>query len=90
MDNESSKLPMEIEVSRALLNMGINFSFLERISRGKWCITCPNKEAANNAISNKYVLESKYNVNIPWYMVYRKVVIKDIPGNFSNEDIGLN
>lgn len=52
-------------------------------------ITCLDREAANNATTNKFILESKYSITIPWYIVYRKVVIRGIPGNFTNEDIWL-
>lgn len=79
------KSPMDIEVSRSLLNMGINFSLLERISRFKWQITFESKDSANNAINNKYVQKSNYSIDIPKYMLYRKVVVKGIPANISKE-----
>lgn len=83
----TDKPPMNVEVSRALLNMGVNFSLLERISRYKWTITFNDRSAANNAVNNKYMLDSKYSGEIPWYMVYRKVVIKEIPTDVPEVDI---
>lgn len=74
-NGEPVKPPMDIEVSRTLVNMGVNFSLLERIGRRKWYVTFSSGEAANNAITNKYVLESKFRIYIQWFMVYRKVVI---------------
>lgn len=87
MNSDTGKPPMDIEVSRALINMGVNFSLLERISRFKWMLTFNNKDAANNAVQNRYVLESKYNIQVPWYLVFRKIIIKGIPVDVSSEEI---
>lgn len=83
---QSIKPPMDIEVSRTLLRMGVNFSLLEKISRFKWEITFESRDRANNTINNEYVQKSSYNIEIPEYLLYRKVIIKGIPVDISKEE----
>lgn len=87
-DGPEIKPSLDVEVSRVLLKMGVNFSLLKRVSRFKWIVTFNNKDAANMALTNQYVMESnKYSISIPWYMIYRKVVIKGISIDVSEEEI---
>lgn len=58
--------------------MGVNFFLLERISRYKWSLTFNSRDMANIAITNRYVQESKYDIHIPWYLIFHKVVVKCI------------
>lgn len=76
---ESTKPPSVVEVSSFLVKCGIRFSLLENISRYKWVAIFDNKNNANKTLDNKYILESKYSVMIPWYMLYRKMIIKGMP-----------
>lgn len=68
------------EISRLLLKMGVKFWLLERVSRFKWLLF-PDKGAANNALSNKFIefIESKFKIEILWFKVFHKVVIKGVP-----------
>lgn len=88
-DNVDSvvKIPMDVEVSRSLIKCGVRFSLIERISRNKWYITFVNKMDANDAISNKFIPKSRFIINIPWFLVFRKVVIKGVPLDVTNEEL---
>jgi len=79
--------PLDVEVTRNLINMGVRFELLERMSRFKWVIICNKANDANNACSNDYVLKSNYSITIPWYFVSRKVIIKGVPADVSEEEI---
>lgn len=70
-------------ISKCREKTGVNFSLLERINRHKWQITFENKDGANNAIKNRYAQQSNYKIDIPEYMLYRKVIVKGIPVDIS-------
>ncbi|XP_067215378.1 uncharacterized protein [Linepithema humile] len=79
--------PLDIEVSRALFKMGLNFSTILKQSRYKWIISFSSYSLANDAVKNTYLIKSKYTASIPWYFTNRKVVIKGIPTDIPNDEI---
>lgn len=70
-----------------LTKCNIKFTTLERTGRNKWVITFDNRSAANEAIDNHLIKESKFSINIPWYLLYRKVIIKGIPEDYDIEEV---
>lgn len=87
VQDKDRRPPLDMEVMKSLIKMGVNFSLLERTGRFKWSITFLNSSDANNAITNRFVQESNYLIEVPWYMVYRKVVIRGISTDVTNEEI---
>jgi len=85
-DGSSPRPPMDVEVTKSLINMGVRFELLERISRYKWVITCINGNDANNACRNVYVHKSGFSITIPWYFVARKIVIKGVPSDIPEDE----
>lgn len=84
---ESMKPPPVVEISRFLVKCGVRFSLVENISRYKWIASFNNKNDANNTLDNKFIAESKYSVTIPWYMLFRKVIIRGVPTDVSEEEL---
>lgn len=87
LDKDVSHAKPDIEVLRSLFKLGVHFSVLERISRNKWYITFANISDANNAITNRLVRESKFSIEIPWFLIYRKVMIKGTSVDVSNDEL---
>lgn len=79
--------PMNIQVGRDLFRMGICCLEIERAGRYKWILSFPSRDAANDACRNKYLESSKYNMEIPWYFVFRRIVLLGIPLDISAEEI---
>lgn len=84
---ERMRPPINLEVCRDLYRMGIVSSKNERCSRYKWEISFPSREAANDALNNKYLKNSKYVIDISWYFVYRRVVLFGIPSDIPRQEI---
>lgn len=81
------KSPSVMEISRFLVKCGVRFSLLKNISRYKWVATFDNKSDANNSLDNKYLLESRYTASIPWYFLYRRMIIRGVPVDVSEEEL---
>ncbi|EZA55671.1 hypothetical protein X777_04180 [Ooceraea biroi] len=78
--------PLDMEIARTLTRMGVVFNLVERIGRLKWIIFFKNCSDANNACNNLFVKESRYSIHIPWYFVYRKIVIKGVSTDVTSEE----
>lgn len=85
--NNPPKPPMDMEISRTLIKMGIKFSVIDRTGRYRWAITFPDKSAANNALNNPYIRKSRFTISVPWYLVFRKIVVKGIPTDISDDEL---
>ncbi|EZA60807.1 hypothetical protein X777_13640 [Ooceraea biroi] len=88
IDKENPPKPLSIlEVGRNLYKMGIKYDYVEKCSRYRWQICFSNRSAANDAIKNKYLQQSQFDIFIQWFMVYRRIVIRDVPLDISIEEI---
>lgn len=85
--NNPPKPPMDMEISRKLIKMGIKFTVIDRTGRYRWVITFADKSAANNALNNPYIRKAGFTISIPWYLVFRKIVIKGIPTDISDAEL---
>lgn len=85
--NNPPKPPVDMDVSRILIKMGINFTVIDRTGKYRWMATFPDRTAANNALKNPIIKKSKFSISIPWFLVYRKVVIKGVPKDISEEEL---
>lgn len=85
--NNPPKPPMDMEISRKFIKMGIKFMVIDRTGRYRWEITFADKSAANNALNNPYIRKAGFTISIPWYLVYRKIVIKGIPTDITEGEI---
>lgn len=58
-----------------------NIHFENIIRRGKfsWIVAFANRDLANMAISNQFIPESKYEIEIPWNIMFRRFIIKGVP-----------
>lgn len=50
-------------------------------------ISFDNRSDANNAVYNKLFQDSRFSINIPLLFLYRKVIIKGIPTDVSNDEL---
>lgn len=74
--------PAAVSVSRDLVTKyNVRFENLEKKNKYSWTITFRNKEQANNALSNQFINNDNcpFDINIPWYLLYRRFIIKGIP-----------
>ncbi|XP_036146456.1 uncharacterized protein LOC118648143 [Monomorium pharaonis] len=76
-----------LKVSKMLANANVKFLNLRNYSFDMWVATFPTKTAANAVLSNKYIKDAGFAVFIPAYKLTRKMVIRNIPIEFSLEEI---
>ena len=74
-------------VAKKLHSANVKFINLREYSIDTWVATFPSKAAANLVLSNKYVNEMGFKAFIPAYKLARRFVIKNIPMEFSLEEI---
>lgn len=79
--------PMLVEIARALTKMGINFTVINKISRSRLEITFSDWYTANETLNNQFIKQFQYKIELPWYWIFRKVVIKGIPLDLTPEEI---
>ncbi|XP_034936031.1 uncharacterized protein [Chelonus insularis] len=76
---------LALEVARILFRAGIKYDQLAPISKRVWEVTFHSRDAANQMLRNKFLQEWGYNAFVPFWKVFRKGVIKDIPIDFEPE-----
>lgn len=76
-----------LSVSKKLNAANVKFLDLRRYSRDTWKANFPSKAAANTVLNNKYVKEAGFSVFIPGHKLSRRFIIRDIPLDFSLEEI---
>lgn len=85
--NEPIKsLPM-LSATQKLNNINIKFDRITRYSFNTWQVTFSSKSAANAALSNPLLPGSGFVAFIPRYKLSRKGVIREIPEDFSLEEL---
>lgn len=72
-----------LNIFKKLNAANVKFTQLSKYSRDTWRATFPSKSTANTALSNKLINEVGLSSFIPGFKLSRKVVIKDIPEDFS-------
>lgn len=86
-DKEIQKPSRTVDASRRLLKSGISFTSIEKSGFNRWMITFANKSAANDAIKNSFLKQTHWDIFIPHAIVFRQIVIKEIPIDISEDDI---
>lgn len=89
-DESENKSILDITVARNLAKKyNIRFDNMEKRGKNKWMLFFRSRDQANNTLSNPLLDDSPYQVEVPWYIVFRRFVISGIPTDISDEELLL-
>lgn len=74
----SQKPPSNSDTKRILHEIDVKYVEIKRIGKIKWAVLFESRLQANIAMEKPWK-KSKYRMEIPWFLVYRNVVIERIP-----------